>query len=110
MRTDWSMVGIGDFDGDGKSDLLWRTTTGADQVWYGSGTRGTVRAMASLAAQDPSWSVAGIGDFNANGRSDILWRNTDGSDAVSFDGAAGPLTLLGSLDANWQVVGVGNFR
>jgi hypothetical protein len=36
---DWKVVGGGDFNGDGKGDLLWQNkTTGAVIVWYLDGT------------------------------------------------------------------------
>ena len=34
----YAIVGTGDFNGDGKPDILWRnTTTGANAVWYMNG-------------------------------------------------------------------------
>jgi len=34
----WTIAGIGDTDGDGKADLVWRkTNTGAVAVWLGNG-------------------------------------------------------------------------
>ena len=30
----WKVVGTGDFNGDGKSDILWRnTSTGENAIW-----------------------------------------------------------------------------
>ena len=34
---DWHINSIGDFDGDGHDDLLWRTDTGALAVWKMNG-------------------------------------------------------------------------
>ena len=35
--TNWSIVGVGDFNCDGKSDILWRHTSGVNYVWYMNG-------------------------------------------------------------------------
>ena len=61
-----------DFNGDGRSDILWRNgNTGANTIWRSanSATRQAVGAMST------SWRVVGSGDYNGDGRSDILWRN-----------------------------------
>ena len=37
--TDWTIAGVGDFDGNGKADILWRnTTSGAVAIWLMNGT------------------------------------------------------------------------
>ncbi len=72
----WSVAGLGDFDGDGKSDLLWRDATGNVAIWEMDGANFLRGDTISFITND--WSVAGTGDFDGDGRSDILWRNTDG--------------------------------
>jgi kumamolisin len=69
----------GDFNGDGKQDILWRNTqTGEVDIWFMSGA--SVISKASVGVVGLDWKVAGIADFNGDGRSDILWQNTlDGS-------------------------------
>jgi hypothetical protein len=72
---------IGDFDGNGKTDILWRNSqTGDNAIWLMDGTNYT--AAASLPNVPIAWS-AGVADFNGDGNTDIFWRNSQtGQDAV----------------------------
>jgi hypothetical protein len=78
VPNDWHIQGIGDFDGDGKSDILWRHDSGRVYIWEMNGlqvkTEGTV-------VHDPvpnDWQVEEVGDFNGDGKSDVLWRHDGG--------------------------------
>jgi hypothetical protein len=38
VGSDWTFLGIGDFDGDGKADVLWRNNnTGLVRLWNDPG-------------------------------------------------------------------------
>lgn len=61
-----------DFDGDARSDILWRHPNGELSVWLMDGMR--IRSSSVLASGDAGASIQGIGDFDGNGTADILWR------------------------------------
>src|SRR5947207_2151516 len=64
-----------DFDGDCKSDVLWRNSaTGEDYVWLMNGLTIT-RGGSLTTVDDPAWQIQGTGDFDGDGKADILWRN-----------------------------------
>ena len=75
-----TMVGGGganrsDFNGDGKSDILWQNTvTGQRIIWLMNGT--AFQSSVSLGTVGTSWSIAGSNDFNGDAKPDILWQNT----------------------------------
>jgi FG-GAP repeat len=35
---DWSIVATGDFNGDGKGDIVWRNTSGTTAIWLMNGS------------------------------------------------------------------------
>jgi beta-glucanase (GH16 family) len=118
----WSVVGTGDFNGDGSSDILWRNANGTLIEWTMNGSQiascQAVTLNGKAATPDASWSIAGIGDFNGDGSSDILWRNTNGALIDwTMDGSqiasAQQLTLQGDAatpDANWSVIAIGDYN
>src|SRR5712691_3928100 len=64
----WQVAGVGDFDGDGKADILWRNAlSGENYVYLMNGltikaTEGFVRTVA-----DQNWQVVGVADFDGDG-------------------------------------------
>ena len=79
VSLSWSIAGTGDFNGDGQTDILWRSDSGLIANWLGTLTGGFTSNYANSAANVPlEWTVAGTGDFNGDGRDDILWRNSAG--------------------------------
>jgi hypothetical protein len=41
----WQVKGVGDCDGDGRSDILWRHTDGQVAIWHMAGESGRARAI-----------------------------------------------------------------
>ncbi len=107
-----------DFNGDGKSDILWRNDDGTLTDWLassdGSGSF-TSNWNASVASVSTSWHVAGTGDFNGDGHVDVLWRNDDGTLTDWLGNSSGGFTRnyansVASVPTSWQVVGTGDFN
>jgi hypothetical protein len=100
---------VGDFNGDGNPDILWRnTSTGLIVVWYMNG--GTIIGSADIAVITGStWQIVGTGDFNGDGKADILWRNTStGANEIwEMNGATviGVAIIDTVSDQNWKIVG-----
>jgi hypothetical protein len=45
----WQIVSTGDYDGDGKSDILWRHTSGSLMIWKIKGGMHTVLNPGAMA-------------------------------------------------------------
>ena len=71
---------LGDFNGGGTADILWRHNTGTTAIWLMNGTQ--VVAGPVIGNVPVDWHIAGIGDFNADGSADIVWRHNNGSVAI----------------------------
>jgi hypothetical protein len=74
MPVTFKIVGVGDFDGDGRVDLAWR---GGDYYY--------IALMNGAALKDPSsppvavnipadWKIKAVADYDGDGKSDLLWR------------------------------------
>jgi FG-GAP repeat len=51
----WFVAGTGDFNGDGKSDILWRDDSGNTSMWFMNGTM--VAAAAFVGNIPTTWTV-----------------------------------------------------
>jgi large repetitive protein len=103
-----------DFNGDGKSDILWRNDYGSLALWQMNGTTVANAALTSTSSIDSSWKNAGTGDFNGDGKTDILWRNDNGAvDIWTMNGSnvlSSRLTSTPTLDSSWKTARTGDFN
>ena len=72
----------GDFNGDGKSDILWQNNDGTAAIWLMDGPNATFAGAAGPPIRGRPGTIKGTGDFNGDGKSDILWQNDDGTPAI----------------------------
>ncbi len=114
LVIDTTVAVMGDFNGDGTSDVLWQNqSTGSVVVWLVN-KQGGILSSPTLAAVDPTvWKLAGIGDFNGDGTSDVLWQNLSTGSVVAWlikNGAITGMPTLSSADPTWKLAGVGDFN
>jgi len=107
VTSNFVVQGVGDFNGDGKIDILWRdTNSGTLSIWF---TNGTQVASAAVVSTLPSnWSVAQVGDYDGDGKSDILLLDSAGDLAAwLMNGAAVSSSVgIGNVGTTWQVQNV----
>jgi hypothetical protein len=102
----------GDFNGDCKSDVLWRNSN--SQLVYTWLMNGFSVASQGPASNPPSpWVIQGAGDFDGNGMSDILWRNTSTGEVYLWlmnGSSIASQASLGVVPTSWVIQGVGDFN
>ncbi len=84
VRTVWNVQAVGDMDGDGVSDLVWRFQgfdpvrpgdTGVSYIWFtNQGAAPTVRKRGGAPL---SWQLLGAADLNSDGAADMLYLSPD---------------------------------
>jgi hypothetical protein len=117
-ETDWKIVGRGDMNGDGHTDLVWQhQTNGLISTWLMQGTRMLAGVLLSPdRVADTDWKIVGVSDANGDGKADLFWHHRklgivslwlmDGT--VMSDGLV--LSPDRVPDTNWQVAGVGDMN
>ena len=106
--AEWTLVGCGDFDGDGNDSVLM--TYNGGQLFYAANLDGSSASLGSL--NWSGWDVRAIGDFAGDGRDDIvLFHKDTGSMVMLADGSADNYTAIGQLDpVDWFVAGCGDYN
>ncbi|OKH52130.1 hypothetical protein NIES2101_15965 [Calothrix sp. HK-06] len=111
----WEVVAGGDFDDDGKQDILQRNfSTGGVRLASADGNPSVFQP-----SMDINWSVISTADFTGDNKADILWRNMvtgenrvwqmDGANIVSNSATFRGTNTRTNADLNWQVVSTSDF-
>ena len=110
-NSGWTPVAVGDFTGDGRADVLSRSSDGLNYRARPIAYR-TVYAARNVATVAAGFGFVAAGDFDGNGVQDLLLRATNGVYWVKRLGVTGAATMLpitaGALATEWRMEGVGD--
>jgi hypothetical protein len=110
----WHIKDTGDFNGDGRSDILWQGNDGTPAIWLMNGMASTSTGAAGPFNPGPSWQIKGAADFNFDGMDDILWQGNDGTPAIWLMNGLSTLAIgaVGPFNPgpSWQIKGTGDFN
>ena len=106
FEADARIVGLGDFDGNGQTDLLLRSTDGAVGCYFTDG--GGWNYFQSLGDE---WTLSAIGDLNGDGRDDVVLKHDAGFAGSWIMQADGKMKWadLDTLQEGFGIVGSGDF-
>lgn len=113
VSTDWHVAGTGDFNADGREDILWRNDNGLLTNWLANANGGYNTNGAATVSVANDWTVIGVGDFNGDGNGDILWRQSTGQLTDWLGTANGTFThgtYSEHVATNWKVIATGDFN
>jgi hypothetical protein len=79
------VAGVGDVNGDGTDDVIWRNNATGAWGWTDVANRS---AWHDLGASSTAYNVVGVADFNGDGKADTLWENPTTGDIGYSAGAA----------------------
>lgn len=105
-RSAWQWAAGGDFDGDGRQDVLLRRENGAWVFYPLDGARVVAGRGGAGLPRGRDWRPVGVADLNGDGRDDVLLRHTDGRwraapTGSDTDGRTRPVGL--PEDLSWHV-------
>jgi lipopolysaccharide export system protein LptA len=101
---------MGDFNSDGKSDIVVQASDGTPQIWLMNGTVRT--STVTLTNPGSAWHAIAAADFNSDGNTDLLFQNQDGSTAVWLMNGTSvvSMTTVGNPGTSWRAIGAGDFN
>ena len=110
LRAEWQIVGSGDYNGDGRADVLCHNASENQFDVWTMMDGGTFESELLPDDFGNAAQVIASGDFDDDGMSDILWRDLESGDVdiwgLTQDSTLGPLEGGGNP---WSAIGAGDF-
>jgi FG-GAP-like repeat len=106
------LICAGDFNDDGKSDLLFQASDGTVSIWLMNGA--TASSTNNLGDPGAAWKAVGVGDFRADGTTDVVFQNSGNGQIMVWltNGASlqESVVLPWIPGAGWTLRGIGDFN
>jgi hypothetical protein len=107
----WSVVDTFDFNGDGRSDILWRNIDGSFSIWNATSS-GFAENSYTDRSVSSDWRIAAVADTNGDNKDDVLWQRSDGAISSWLSTGTGFVEnsyFHESPGSAWKVVGAADF-
>ena len=107
LKSNMNMLGIADFNYDGVTDYLLRSTTG--DLGYVTGDDNKWHYIKGLGKE---WKIAAVGDLDGNGTDDVIVRHDAGFTGAYMIDSNGKITWsnLDTLKSDMTIAGTGDFN
>lgn len=106
----WTMLGMGDFNGDGKDEVLMSLNLESVVRYYSVGMDDVFTELFAEPEIGSGWEIIAIGDFAGDAKDDIvLYYAESGLVGLLSDGKTAGWKFLGQMDPSWKVVRVGDY-
>lgn len=111
----WQLKGFADFNGDGKTDVLWSNSqNGHIGAWLMGETTPTCTSIGNV-SPNAGWTFEGLSDFNKDGKTDLLLYNQQTGDVQVWliNESPAPTTIVHSkkpAQSGWSFEGIGDLN
>ncbi|HJR11042.1 MAG TPA: FG-GAP-like repeat-containing protein [Rhodanobacteraceae bacterium] len=105
VSANYKMVATGDFDGDGKMDIIWTDGTSM-WMWVGNGNSFTSTYMRPYPA---GWTAVGAEDLDGDGKTDLIWVTSGRIAEWLMNGTSFSATYAQNLSSGWRYLASGDF-
>ena len=106
----YSVAATGDFNGDGKVDLVWSSSADDLYMWTGNGSGFASKRIGTYPA---AWKVVGAADVNGDGKADLLFYNAT-QHLLGYWLMSGTevqkMRNIGPVGPGYWVAGIGDFN
>ncbi len=115
VKQVWDVQSVGDHDGGGSADLVWRylaadpRDTGVSYIWFYNGS--SVPVVRKRGGAPLDWTLLGSGDFNSDGKADMVYISPDREVRVLMATAERTCANLsaGDIHINYRALKIADF-
>ncbi len=112
INSGWDIKSIGDFNGDGNDDMIWRNaSTGVVWMYLMEGAN-IIASQPLTKISDSDWQIIDSPDLNGDGKSDVLLRHQTTGKVWLYllnGNVISESRELMSANTDWQLVIAGDF-
>jgi hypothetical protein len=105
VPVEWSIAGVGDFNGDAQPDLVWQNlTTGERSIWLMNGAAYSSAVILPTVAKE--WKIVAVAGFTITPQPGLLWHNDGtGESSIWFTTSGDSYALLPTVPSAWRIAG-----